>query len=216
MGNGAAPWTASAAGRAEWCSACYVTVTSEGCPQPHLTLCLCQVFYHPVNLGETLSSLVVIPGLCVLLHLDFVSVQRDLFVRVCVDFSGHRVNFGSLNWELCFSALNKTSRKWDVSNSVASLAIWLSSAALFFLNFKFGVPTNDACTAEIHNPFAVWKGITEILKQFSENLKKNSYIYIGIGLSSLCWCLFSTSEKIGVLLGKPSCGILWIPWVFLI
>lgn len=50
-----------------------------------------------MNLGETLSSLVVIPELCVLLRVDFVSVQRNLFVRVCVDFSGHRVNFGSLN-----------------------------------------------------------------------------------------------------------------------
>lgn len=32
-----------------------------------------------------------------LLYLDLVSEQRDLFVRVCVDSSGHRVNFGSLN-----------------------------------------------------------------------------------------------------------------------
>lgn len=32
-----------------------------------------------------------------LLYLDLVSEQRHLFVRVCVDSSGHRVNFGSLN-----------------------------------------------------------------------------------------------------------------------
>lgn len=65
----------------------------------------------------------MIPEVCVLLHLDLVSEQRDLFVRLCVDSSGHRVNFGSLNGELCFSALNKTSRKGNVNNSVVSLEI---------------------------------------------------------------------------------------------
>lgn len=71
-----------------------------------------------------------------------------------------------------------------------SLAIWLSSAALLLVNFKFGVPTNDACTVEIHNPFTVWKGINEVLKQFSDNFLKYFHIYVGIGSSSLCWCLF--------------------------
>lgn len=34
-----------------------------------------------------------------LLHLESVSEQRDLIVRLtlCVDSSGHRVNFGNLN-----------------------------------------------------------------------------------------------------------------------
>lgn len=36
------------------------------------------------------------------------------------------------------------------------------------MNFKFDVLTNDVCTIEVHNPFTVWKGITQVLKQFSE------------------------------------------------
>lgn len=167
MGDGAAPWTASAAGGAEWCSGCYVTVTSEGCPQLHLSLCLCHVFCQPVYLGGTLFSGCDTRGLCVTASgiCEWAKGFVCQFVLTPVVIEWILV---LLNWELYFSALSKTSKKWYVNNSVVSLAIWLSSAALFFVNFKFGVPTNDACTVEIHNPFALWKGISQVLKQFSE------------------------------------------------
>lgn len=46
-----------------------------------------------------------------------------------------------------------------------------------FVNFKFGVFPDDVCIVEVHNLFAVWKGISQVLKQFSENFKKTfSYI----------------------------------------
>ena len=83
---------------------------------------------------------------------------------------GHRVNFGSLNRELCLNAQNKTSRKWHVNNLVVFLAIWFSSAALLFVNSKFYVLTSDDCTVELHYPSTIWKGISQVLKQFLVNI----------------------------------------------
>lgn len=52
-------------------------------------------------------------------------------------------------------------------------------------------------------------GISHFETVFLEFFYFFIYIYVGIGyFSSLCWCLFSASEKIGVLLEKPVCGIL--------
>lgn len=115
--------------------------------------------------------------------------QKDLIVRLTlfVDSSGHLIKLMKnvvIEWilvvwiELCLNAQNKTWRKWSVNNLVVSLAIWCSSAALLFVNFKFYVPTNDDCTVELHYPFTVWKGISEVLKQFSGKLFFFFHIYI--------------------------------------